>query len=514
MSLLEACELTKSYGSTFALHGAVAERGRRRDRRRDGAVGLGQVDAAARRRRDRRGRMPASVRFDGRDVTRMSDGERSALRRSEFGFVFQFGQLVPELPCVENVALPLRLEGVRRREAERRALEWLARLEVDDVAGSRPGEVSGGQGQRVAVARALVTQPRVLFADEPTGALDSFNGERVMPLLVTAARERGTAVVLVTHEPRVAAYSDREVIVRDGKTRDLEPAAPMRDLLLGARLALSGGRTRLRADHGGRRRSAWRCCWSRRRCRTCSATGATATTRARDFALRARRGPLAIADAETTFRDEEIRGRLRARRRPGRAAPAGRRPAARAGRARRLAGAARLLRLRDGALLRPRLPGRVIGTIGHAGLQGPASSRSTAASATSRRRGATSTTSARRRRRPASTRRCCCSRPSRCRRAADAGRRVHRHRRALRRRGARPPAGGAAADRRRPRHDGADRGRRVAARRAAGRLLGALLFLAVRGRCRGRDARGTSASSRRTSRRRAARCCWSSSRCR
>jgi putative ABC transport system ATP-binding protein len=166
------------------------------------------------------------VVFDGRDVTAMSDAERSNLRLREFGFVFQFGQLVPELPCVENVALPLRLEGVRRREAERRALEWLERLEVRDVAQQRPGEVSGGEGQRVAVARALVSEPRVLFADEPTGALDSLNGERVMRLLTAAAHDADVAVVLVTHEARVAAYSDREIVVRDGRTRDLATAAP------------------------------------------------------------------------------------------------------------------------------------------------------------------------------------------------------------------------------------------------------------------------------------------------
>ncbi|RSN19315.1 macrolide ABC transporter ATP-binding protein, partial [Amycolatopsis sp. WAC 01416] len=136
-------------------------------------------------------------------------------------FVFQFGQLVVELSCVENVALPLRLNGVRRKEAESRALAWLERLEVDDVRAKRPGEVSGGQGQRVAVARSLVTNPRVLFADEPTGALDSLNGERVMELLTGAARETNAAVVLVTHEARVAAYSDREVVVRDGKARDM-----------------------------------------------------------------------------------------------------------------------------------------------------------------------------------------------------------------------------------------------------------------------------------------------------
>ena len=164
---------------------------------------------------------PAAGRvvYDGRDVTAMSDAERSALRRDEFGFVFQFGQLVPELTCLENVALPLRMSGTRRRDAELAARQWLDRLEVSDVAAKRPGEVSGGQGQRVAVARALVTRPRVVFADEPTGALDSLNGERVMQLLVAAARDTGAAVVLVTHEARVAAYSDREAVVRDGRVR-------------------------------------------------------------------------------------------------------------------------------------------------------------------------------------------------------------------------------------------------------------------------------------------------------
>ncbi|PWI44605.1 ABC transporter ATP-binding protein [Streptomyces sp. ICBB 8177] len=167
------------------------------------------------------------VRYRERELSAMADAERSRLRRGEFGFVFQFGQLVPELTCLENVALPLRLGGVRRKEAERRADEWLERLEVAEVTRQRPGEVSGGQGQRVAVARALVTEPRVVFADEPTGALDSLNGERVMRLLTTAARDTGAAVVLVTHEARVAAYSDREVVVRDGRSRDLtrEPVA-------------------------------------------------------------------------------------------------------------------------------------------------------------------------------------------------------------------------------------------------------------------------------------------------
>jgi putative ABC transport system ATP-binding protein len=165
------------------------------------------------------------VVYAGREISALSDVDRSALRRSDFGFVFQFGQLVPELTCLENVALGLRLDGVRRRVAEQRARDWLDQLEVADVAGKLPGQISGGQGQRVAVARALVTGPQVVFADEPTGALDSLNGEKVMVLLTRAARESGAAVVLVTHEARVAAYADREVIVRDGVAGDLERVA-------------------------------------------------------------------------------------------------------------------------------------------------------------------------------------------------------------------------------------------------------------------------------------------------
>ena len=156
------------------------------------------------------------VHYRGQRLDDQSDAIRSSLRRSDFGFVFQFGSLVPELTALENVALPLQLTGRKRRDAEAVALQWLERLEVGDVADKLPGEVSGGQGQRVAVARALVAGPRIVFADEPTGALDSLNGELVMDLLIGAAREQGSSVVLVTHEPRVAAYADREVVLRDG----------------------------------------------------------------------------------------------------------------------------------------------------------------------------------------------------------------------------------------------------------------------------------------------------------
>jgi putative ABC transport system ATP-binding protein len=157
------------------------------------------------------------VRFGEDRVDSLTETQRSSLRRDRFGFVFQFGQLVPELTAAENVALPLLLGGVRRTEALQRAYGWFARLGLDGMEQRRSGELSGGQAQRVALARGLVAGPEVLFADEPTGALDSLTGEHVMDLLVAAAREHGTTVVLVTHEPRVAAYADREVIVRDGR---------------------------------------------------------------------------------------------------------------------------------------------------------------------------------------------------------------------------------------------------------------------------------------------------------
>jgi putative ABC transport system ATP-binding protein len=163
------------------------------------------------------------VQFDGRRIDALGENERSALRRDRFGFVFQFGQLVPELTAEENVALPLLLSGVRRDPALRRARTWFGRLGLDGLERRRSGELSGGQAQRVALARGLVAEPEILFADEPTGSLDSLTGEHVMDLLVGSAREQGTTVIVVTHEARVAAYADREVIVRDGKVTSLAP---------------------------------------------------------------------------------------------------------------------------------------------------------------------------------------------------------------------------------------------------------------------------------------------------
>ncbi|MGH9231037.1 MAG: ABC transporter ATP-binding protein [Acidimicrobiales bacterium] len=156
------------------------------------------------------------VHFAGRRIDELPDRERAHLRHSLFGFVFQVGQLVPELPAAENIALPLLLAGRRRRDALAAAAPWLSRLGLDGLGERLPGELSGGQGQRVAVARALVASPTVVFADEPTGSLDSVAADEVMELLVDASREQGASVLVVTHEPRVAAYADRTVIVRDG----------------------------------------------------------------------------------------------------------------------------------------------------------------------------------------------------------------------------------------------------------------------------------------------------------
>jgi putative ABC transport system ATP-binding protein len=166
------------------------------------------------------------VSYGGQRLDTLSDDRRSALRRDRFGFVFQSGQLVPELTAEENVALPLLLSGTRRGPAMTAARQWFAALGLDGLERRRSGELSGGQAQRVALARGLVADPEVLFADEPTGSLDSVSGELVMELLTAAAREHGTTVILVTHDARVAAYADREVVVRDGKVSTLTGVQP------------------------------------------------------------------------------------------------------------------------------------------------------------------------------------------------------------------------------------------------------------------------------------------------
>lgn len=153
----------------------------------------------------------------GKRIDQLNDDQRSVLRRTAFGFVFQFGQLVPELTALDNVALPLLLNGEKRAVAYEAAQRWLDNVELGNKAGNMLGELSGGQMQRVAIARAMVIKPKVLFADEPTGSLDSLNSQRVMELFIATAKQYGTTVIMVTHEPTIAAYADREIIVRDGQ---------------------------------------------------------------------------------------------------------------------------------------------------------------------------------------------------------------------------------------------------------------------------------------------------------
>ena len=213
--LIAAKDVYRSFGSTPALRGAELSVDAGEIVAVMGPSGSGKstlLHCLAGIYRPDRG----EVWFDGRRIDLLNETTRTELRRTSFGFVFQFGQLVPELTVADNIALPLLFSRADRKDAYRKAADWLTRLELDGLGGRRTGELSGGQAQRVAIARALVIHPRVLFADEPTGSLDSLTGERAMDLLTDLARAEGTTVVLVTHDARVAAYADREVMVRDG----------------------------------------------------------------------------------------------------------------------------------------------------------------------------------------------------------------------------------------------------------------------------------------------------------
>ena len=222
--IIEARDVVKSFGHTPALRGATI------------AVAPGEILAVMGPSGSGKSTLlhclagiltpdEGEVWFDGERLDTLPEDRRSDLRRARFGFVFQFGQLVPELTAEENVALPLLLSGMRRGPALAEARPWFGRLGLDGLEGRRSGELSGGQAQRVALARGLVARPEVLFADEPTGSLDSMSGELVMRLLTAAVREQGTTVILVTHEARVAAYAGREVVVRDGTVGSLTQVA-------------------------------------------------------------------------------------------------------------------------------------------------------------------------------------------------------------------------------------------------------------------------------------------------
>jgi putative ABC transport system ATP-binding protein len=224
-TFIEARDIVKSFGETPALRGATVSAGQGEILAVMGPSGSGKstlLHCLAGILVPEQG----EVWFGGQRLDTLSEDRRSELRRDRFGFVFQSGQLVPELTAEENIALPLLLGGTRRTTAISEARQWFGRLGLDGLERRRSGELSGGQAQRVALARGMVGRPEVLFADEPTGSLDSVSGEFVMNLLTAAAREHGTTVILVTHDARVAAYADREVIVRDGKVSTLTGVAP------------------------------------------------------------------------------------------------------------------------------------------------------------------------------------------------------------------------------------------------------------------------------------------------
>jgi len=158
-----------------------------------------------------------SVTIDGHNLTDLSDDALTELRRRKIGFIFQFYNLIPVLDAVENAALPLTLDGAKPAEAQKKAVEWLEKIGLGDRLRNRPDQLSGGQQQRVAVARALVAEPSLILADEPTGNLDTRASDEIAGLLRQVSKQWGRAVVMVTHDPRIAAYADRIVFLKDGR---------------------------------------------------------------------------------------------------------------------------------------------------------------------------------------------------------------------------------------------------------------------------------------------------------
>ena len=214
--IISAKDIKKAYGKTHALRGAslrvkkgevlaiMGPSGSGKSTLLHSLAAIISVDSG-------------EIRLNGKRIDKLPDDKRSILRRTMFGFVFQFGQLVPELTVEDNVALPLLLNKKDKKEAYKKAKRWIAEVGLSGKENNLPGELSGGQAQRIAIARAMVIEPQILFADEPTGSLDTFNSEKVMELFIKTAKEHGTTVIMVTHEPSIAAYADREIVVRDGK---------------------------------------------------------------------------------------------------------------------------------------------------------------------------------------------------------------------------------------------------------------------------------------------------------
>lgn len=220
--IIRTDDIKKSYGETHAMRGISLDIKRGEVLAIMGPSGSGKstlLHTIAGITRPDSGK----VYFNGSRIDNLNDRQRTMLRRSKFGFVFQFSQLVPELTAIDNVAVPLLLNGVDKRTAYKRAEQWLNKVGINDAKlHNLANQLSGGQIQRVAIARAMIINPEILFADEPTGSLDSINSELVMKMFIRTAKDNGTTVVMVTHEPTIAAYADREIIVRDGKVEGQE----------------------------------------------------------------------------------------------------------------------------------------------------------------------------------------------------------------------------------------------------------------------------------------------------
>ena len=223
MALIEAIELTKVYGKGDTAVTALDHVNLRIERGEFVAVMgpsgcgkstllhlLGGLDRPT----------SGTVKIDSQSLSDLNDTALAELRRRRIGFVFQFFNLIPVLDAVENAALPLMLDGLSLPDARKRASEWLDRVDMTSSKTHRPDQLSGGQQQRVAVARALVAEPALILADEPTGNLDTKAADEIAALLKLVASEWGRSVIMVTHDPRIAAYADRIVFLKDGKVID------------------------------------------------------------------------------------------------------------------------------------------------------------------------------------------------------------------------------------------------------------------------------------------------------